>query len=147
MRFAIYLMRRGVINTDQFARAVEAQHDEQAPLGQLAIEEGMLTVREVFKVLRTQSDLPHDRFGDTAVEMGLLSQRQVIDLLMLQGARRRPMSELLVDLEILTPAQVNREMQAFRRGQERGGAAARRVMVENAMQHVAERACEPAATL
>ncbi len=140
MRFAIYLMRRGVINSDQFARAVEAQLDEQAPLGQLAIEEGTLTVREVLKVLRVQSDLPHDRFGDTAVELGLLSQQQVNDLLMLQSARRRPMGELLVDLEILTPAQLDREMQAFRRGQERGGAAARRVIVENALQKVAGRA-------
>lgn len=133
MRFAIYLLRRGVINSDQFASAVEAQQDGQPPLGQVAIEEGMLTVREVFKILRLQTDLPNDRFGEAAVELGLLSRKQVAELLMLQANRRKPMTQVLVDLEIMTPAQVDREMQAFRRGLERGGADSRRKLIENAM--------------
>ncbi len=139
MRFALYLLRRDVITTDQFAQLVEAHLDEQAPLGQLAIEQGVLGVREVLKVLRLQSDLPHDRFGETAVELELLTRDQVAELLMKQASRRRPMSQLVVDFGFLTEDQARQEMQAFRRRQERGGAAARRTLVENAIQHVAER--------
>lgn len=122
MRFGMYLMRRGVISAEQLVDALEEQADRQPPLGQIAIEEGALSVRDVFEVLRAQSESSSNRFGDVAMERGLLTRRQIADLLMLQADRVRPLSEILIDLGAVDPAIVEAELEAYRRDRERDGA-------------------------
>ncbi|MEX2168046.1 MAG: hypothetical protein WD851_01935 [Pirellulales bacterium] len=123
MKFGLFLTRSGVIAPEQFISVLQKQQEDLVPLGQLAIEEGKLTVQDVFKVLRVQTDLPHDRFGETAVELGLLDKRDIAELLMVQSGRCQPFSTLLVEMGFLTSEQVDRELLAYRRGLERDGAA------------------------
>lgn len=122
MRFGIYMMRRGVLSAEQLIEALDEQMSLQPPMGQLAIEEGVLSVREVFAVLRTQADTANGRFGDAAMQLGLLDRGQVANLLMLQADRIPPLSDLLVSIGTLDQATVDNELASFRRDMERSGA-------------------------
>lgn len=75
-------------------------------IGQLALEEGVLTGRDVFDVLRAQRETPSMRFGEIAVEMGLMRQEDLRRLIMLQSDRRQPFERILVDHGVLTAEQM-----------------------------------------
>ncbi len=122
MQFGMYLYKRGVVDAHDLVHAYELQDERRVPLGVLAIEHDLLAVRDVLSVLRVQSDLPNDRFGEIAVDLGLMTNRDVAELLMIQSDRRPSMGECLVELGILTPEKAAKELAAFRRERERGGA-------------------------
>lgn len=118
MHFGLYLKKKGIVTAEQLVDALEVQHSDLVRIGQLAIEEGILSVREVFKVLRCQSDLPNERFGEIAVDLGLMTKDQLQHLLMVQSNRKPPLVEVLVDREVLTRTQANRELASYRRAME-----------------------------
>lgn len=121
MKFGMYLYRSGLIDADQFLKGLELQEERLVPLGVLAMEQGTLAVRDVLSILRVQSDLPNDRFGDIAIELGLMSGRDLAELLMLQSDRKPSLADCLVELGFLTKLQKDDELAAFRRERERGG--------------------------
>ena len=121
MHFGLHLVRKGIIEASHFVAALEQQLQDMVPIGQMAIDEGVLTMRQVFEVLRAQSDVPPERFGDAAVERGVLTQGDLAQLLMKQSDRKRPFSEILVEQGVLTEEQAAEELSAFRRARERGG--------------------------
>ena len=122
MQFGIYLLKQRTITAEQLIEAMQLQVERVVPLGIIAMEEGRLAVRDVLSILRVQSDLPNDRFGDIAIDLGLMSRRDLAELLMIQSDRRMPIGDCLVELDILTSEQVDESLAAFRRDRERGGA-------------------------
>jgi hypothetical protein len=125
MRFGLYLFHKGIITADQLVAAWETQSRNQPQLGQLAIEEGKLSVKDLFRILRVQSDLTRDRLGETAIELGLMTRRDLAELLMLQSDRQRPLQDILVEHQALTAEQAQAELEAFRHSMERGNASRR----------------------
>ncbi len=117
MHFGLYLYRKGVINAEQLVRALELQLKRVVPIGQLALEECVLSAREVFNVLQAQHSWPHERFGELAIEMGLMSRDDLMRLLLLQSDRQMPLDEILMRQGVLTQEQVERELDEFRRVQ------------------------------
>jgi hypothetical protein len=117
MHFGLYLRTNGVITAEQLVSAIEVQMSTLVPIGQLALEEGMLTARDIFNILRTQSWAPNVRFGEMAVEMGLLTHDDVMRLLMIQSDRKRPIAEILVAQRVLTPEQLRSQLAAYRQAQ------------------------------
>ena len=118
MKFCLYLKNKGLITAEQLVAAIEVQHDKLTPIGQLAIEEGVLSARNVFKVLRCQSDLPHERFGGVAVELGLMTRDQLEQLLTLQASRKPPLLEILIRQGAVSTAQANEQLAEYRREME-----------------------------
>ncbi len=114
MQFGLYLKNRGVISAEQLVAAVEVQQARLVPIGQLALEEGMLNPREIFSILRGQCNAPHDYFGEMAIEMGLLARDDVMRLLMIQSERKRPIGEILVEQGVLSESQLKAELAAYR---------------------------------
>ena len=114
MHFGLYLKNKGVITAEQLVEALEAQLKTLVPIGQLALEEGVLSARDIFNVLRAQSDSPNERFGDLAVEMRLMTRDDVMRLLMIQADRKRPIAEILVEQGVLTPAELKSQLAAYR---------------------------------
>ncbi len=55
MHFAVHLKKSGVITAEQLVAAVEVQLSMLVPIGQLALEEGILAARDIFNILRAQS--------------------------------------------------------------------------------------------
>jgi hypothetical protein len=119
MKFGLYLKKKGVITADELFAAIEYQQTQLPPIGQLAIEEGALSARQVFKVLRCQSGIPHERFGEVAVGMGMMQPAELNRLLMLQWQRKPSLSDVLVKLQILSPSEVDVELEEYRTAMER----------------------------
>ena len=105
MQLELALVQTGVISADDYVEALTRRDQERPALGQVAIEEGMLTATEVLNVLRRQHANPLRRFGELAVELGYLDNRQVAALLMQQQERERPVIDHLVELGRLSREQ------------------------------------------
>ena len=114
MQFGLYLLKKGVISPEQFVAALEVQLESLVPIGQLALEEGMLSARDIFDILLAQSDAPNVRFGDLAIEMGLLTRDDVMRLLMIQADRKREIGDILVRQGVLSESQLKAELAAYR---------------------------------
>jgi hypothetical protein len=117
MQFGLYLKNKGVISSDQLVAALEVQLGSLVPIGQLALEENVLSPRDIFTVLQAQSDSPNERFGDLAVEMGLMTRGHLMRLLMIQADRKRAIADILISQGALTAQKAATEMAAYRREQ------------------------------
>jgi hypothetical protein len=115
MHFGLYLKNKGVVSAEQLVAAAAIQLSSLTRIGQLALEESIISPRDIFDVLRAQSQSPNQRFGDLAIEMGLMTRDELMRLLMIQTDRRRPIAEILVSQGVLTRQQVAGEMSEYRR--------------------------------
>src|SRR4029078_7746084 len=106
--------KKGVISAGQFVAALETQLATLPRIGQLALEEGLISPRAIFDVLQAQRRRPDVRFGELAIEMGLMSRNELTRLLMVQADRKRPLAEVFVKEGILNERQVSQEMAEFR---------------------------------
>ncbi len=130
MKFGMFLHQQRKITAEQLVAALAHQSKELPPIGLIALEEGRMAAQDVFRVLRVQTDLPHDRFGDIAVELGLLTKRDLAELLMLQSDRRKPIDKCVVELGFLTALQADEQLLAFRKSMELGSTKkARRIAI------------------
>jgi hypothetical protein len=115
MHFGLHLKKVGLITAEQLVAAIEVQLNTLVPIGQLALEEGILSARDIFDILQAQNAAPTERFGDLAIEMGLMKRDDLMRLLMIQADRKRPISEILVAHGAVTQQQAELELAAFRR--------------------------------
>ncbi|MEM6329597.1 MAG: hypothetical protein AAF790_05045 [Planctomycetota bacterium] len=122
MKFGLYLLRRNIITAEQLVAALEKQQEDLPPLGQLAIETGRMSVRDVFRTLRVQAETAKEPFGKLAIGMGLLSRADVAELLLLQSDRRATLDKALAAIGAFTPREGAEHLDAFRRECERCGA-------------------------
>jgi len=118
MKFGLFLVQQGVITADQLVAALEIQQQRSVPLGQLAIEECLMSARDVFRVLQSQREHPRDRFGEIAVDLGLITYDELQRLLMLQMNRKPALVDVLVRQGVLTPEKAELELAAFRQAME-----------------------------
>src|SRR6476620_11836406 len=107
MHFGLYLKKKGVISAEQFVAALEAQLATMPRIGQLALEEGLISPRDIFDVLRAQRESPDVRFGDLALEMGLMTRDELMRLLMIQADRKRPLADVFVVEGMLSQERVD----------------------------------------
>jgi hypothetical protein len=115
MHFGLHLKKKAIITAEQLVSAIEIQLATKPRIGQLALEEGILMPRDIFDVLRAQSESPDVRFGELAIEMRLMTHAQLTRLLMIQSDRQRPIAEILVEQGVITKQQAGEEMTEFRR--------------------------------
>ena len=114
MHFGLYLKNKGVISAEQLTTALEEQLDSLVPIGQLALEEDLLSARDIFTVLQAQNNSPGERFGDLAVEMGMMTRDELMRLLMIQADRKRPLVEILVAQRTISQTQAAAELATYR---------------------------------
>jgi hypothetical protein len=119
MHFGLYLNKKGTISAEQLVAALEAQLETLPKIGQLAIEEGIISPRGIFDVLRAQSESPNERFGEIAIEMGLMTRDELMWLLMIQTDRKCPLDRVFVAQGVLSEQQAAAEMAEFRRSNRR----------------------------
>jgi len=128
MKFGLYLKNKGAITAEQLVAALEQQHCRLPSVGQVAMEEGVLSARQVFKVLRFQSGIPHERFGEVAVGMGMITPAELQRLLMIQWERKPSLADVLVQLRILSQVRVDEELSAYRTAMERRNVVIKRYL-------------------
>jgi hypothetical protein len=144
MHFGLYLKNKRIITADQLVGALEVQMNNLVPIGQLALEEGILSARDIFDVLRAQKDSPTERFGDLAVEMGLMTRDDVMRLLMIQADRKTSIAEILVNRGVLSKPQVTRELAAYRESLLRPAGQTTTTIVPVPRRKIGERASQDA---
>jgi hypothetical protein len=125
MLFGIYLVENGVISCEEFYEALKLQLRTRPQLGSLAIEKRLLSVRQVFAILRSQCDSTEDLFGRLAVKLGYLAPEALRQLTEEQSRRVRPFSEILVESGILSSDEVERHLSDYRQAMENADSAAR----------------------
>jgi hypothetical protein len=140
MHFGLYLHKKGMISAEQLVAAIELQFSTMVPLGQLALEVGVLSARDIFDVLQAQSDSPSERFGELAIELGMMNRDDLMRLLMIQTDRKRPIAEILVEQRVLSQRDAARELTEYRRAQLRP-----RAMLAPAKPHAIKKSEERAA--
>jgi hypothetical protein len=123
MHFGLYLKKKGMISAEQLVAALEAQLATMPRIGQLALEEGIISPRDIFDVLLAQRKSPDVRFGELAIEMRLLTRGDLMRLLMIQADRKRPLADVFVTEGILSEGQVAHEMANFRQPRTTGRTA------------------------
>ena len=86
MVFGEYLVEQNIIGKKDLARALEIQKTDRVPLGQLALQKGLIDNKQLFRILSRQRK-PEEKnksFGKLAVEMKYLNQEQIETLLNLR---------------------------------------------------------------
>lgn len=111
-RFGQYLVTRGILTGADLASAVEIQHSRQSLLGQVAIREQYMTVRQVMDVLRNQAGTTM-QFGEVAVQLGYLDEPDVEELLTLQTNTRPQLVDVLIEQGKLTAETYLRTLDEF----------------------------------
>src|SRR3954464_14858678 len=123
MHFGLYLKKKGLISAEQLVNALEAQLASMPRIGQLALEEGIVSPREIFEVLLAQSSSPTEMFGELAIQMGFMTRNELMQLLMIQADRKQPLQQILVAHGILTEQEAASHMLEFRRSMSKGKTA------------------------
>jgi hypothetical protein len=111
-RFGQYLVTRGILTEADLAATAELQHSRQSLLGQVAIREQYMTVRQVMDVLRNQAGTTK-QFGEVAVELGYLDEPDVEELLVLQANTRPQLADILIEQGKLTAETYLRTLDEF----------------------------------
>ena len=117
MHFGLYLKKKGILTADQLVAALEIQLTTLPRIGQLALEEGIISPRDIFDVLHAQRLSPDVRFGELAIEMNLMTRDELTRLLMIQSDRKRPLFEIFIEQGMLSKERAGAEMSEFRGSQ------------------------------
>jgi hypothetical protein len=140
MHFGLYLHRQGIITAEELVAALDVQLRRLVPIGQLALEEGILSARDIFDILRAQEDAPGEHFGELAIELGRMNRDDLMRLLMIQADRRLPLAEILVWQGVLRKDEAMVHLNAYRRTRARAPRSAAEVMPRATRPNLAGRA-------
>jgi hypothetical protein len=110
--FGQFLLLEEAVSVDQLREALQLMESEHKVLGELAVENNLITAEQAGDINRAQltRDLP---FGMLAVEKGLLTEKQVEDLLQQQSKRRLRLGEALVRLGHLDAVEIDSLLEKF----------------------------------
>ena len=85
------------------------------PIGRIALEYGLLDMKQVFEILNRQADAIHLKFCAIALDLGYLDKQQVLFLLAIQKSRRPPIGEILVEMGVISPEQLAVSLAEFQK--------------------------------
>lgn len=99
MLFGEYLLEQELVKEEDLIFALDAQQKNKMPLGQMAVQKGLIDSKALFKVLteqRKKTREPND-FGSIALEMHFLNEEQVNELVGSQNTTNELLGTILVD--------------------------------------------------
>jgi len=116
MNFGDYLVRQSIIREKDLTRTLEMQKVDRIPLGQLALQKGLIDNKALFRILSRQRKVEgrNQTFGQLAIQLGYLSQEQVNDLLKMQTQTNRLLGELLVSQGFVSQVEMIKALKKFR---------------------------------
>ena len=116
MIFGEYLVEQNIVRKKDLVRALEIQKTDRVPLGQLAMQKGLIDNKKLFRILSRQRKPEEEdkSFGKLAVAMGYLSQEQVETLLEQQTHTNRLLGEILVSQGWVSQLELIKALKKFR---------------------------------
>lgn len=101
---ALHLLSREVATLEQIEAAVAVLRKTRPLLGKLALNEGKLTMPQVFRILEEQA-MTKEYFGEIAVRLGYLDEATLNELLRMQRECSPTLADVLVEQGVISPEQ------------------------------------------
>lgn len=114
LTFCIHLVRNGTISPEQLIGALEEQLASRPQLGQLALQDGLMTLSQLFEVLNAQR-FEQKQFGEIAIEKGFLSKAQLAGLLLMQSKAEVSLSDVLLSQRAISATQLAEQHDQWKR--------------------------------
>ncbi|GAB5407274.1 MAG: hypothetical protein Aurels2KO_55050 [Aureliella sp.] len=92
------LYQDGKITAEQFATAVCTVTNRQERIGEIALKNRHLTVKQVMAILAEQDNSPASKFGEVAISLGFLNRDRLMQILGEQTLASPSISEVLLEL-------------------------------------------------
>lgn len=116
LKTGLFLYHRGLIPYEALVNAMIWQQKKRARIGEIAVEIGWITHREV-DFIRAATELSGS-FGNRAVSLGLLTKDQVDILLRYQRLSLCQLGQYFVNLGYLSHGELNRELRNLKKHNE-----------------------------
>ena len=116
--FGLFLVKQGLASSQHIVKALDTQRERQMPIGKIALEYGLLDMKQVFEILNRQADEINVKFCAIALDLGYLDKQQVLFLLAIQKSRRPPIGEILVEMGVISPEQLAASLDEFKKVQD-----------------------------
>ena len=92
-----FLVDQNVLDEVAALDVRDMQQKETPPIGRLAVVEGVLTMKQIFRILNAQADSDR-RFGELAIEMGFMKTQQLLILLDIQRTKRPGLNKIIMEM-------------------------------------------------
>lgn len=116
MNLGEFLVQENIIQVTDLDHALAIQKTDRVPLGQLALQKGLIDSKHLFRILSRQRR-PEDRnknFGTLAITLGYLDREQVDSLLEQQTHTNRLLGEILVSLRLVSQMKLIKTLKKLR---------------------------------
>ena len=116
MIFGEFLIGKNIVREEDLLRALDAQKAKRTPLGQLAVKEGFLEPKQLFKILTAQrkQGAEGENLGTVAVQMGFMTPEQMEELVKIQAETNELLCDILVGQGSLTRSELLQALKEFR---------------------------------
>lgn len=113
MLFLVWLVDRRLLDAGQVVEVMRAIGRRSPPIGRVAMEEGLMTMKAVMHTLQQQAGNPRERFGDVAIRLGYLDELQVKALVGCQAWRQPRVNQVVAELGFLSGAAIDEAHHQF----------------------------------
>ncbi|MDF1884054.1 chemotaxis protein CheX [Sulfurimonas sp. SAG-AH-194-C21] len=110
--FGHYLLDNNVLTAQQLTQAVEYQSLKNLTLGELAVREQLITMKDAQKINDKQRSLDK-RFGEVSIALELLDEVQITMLLKIQKEEKVFFGEVLLLKEFINQETLDKELSTF----------------------------------
>lgn len=116
MIFGEFLIEKNIVREEDLLKALDAQRAQQIPLGQLAVKEGFLEPKQLFKILTAQREQGNGggHLGMIAVNMGFMTLERMEALVKMQTETSELLGDILVEQGSLTRSELLLALKNFR---------------------------------
>ena len=111
--FGRFLISRNVVNVEMVRKAINLQKGKAILIGELAIQEGILSLDQVFNILEKRLE-EQKFFCQIAVELGYMTKTNANNLLKLQKKRLPPLGDILLKIKAIGHDELERELRFFK---------------------------------
>ena len=110
------MIEKNIVREEELLKALDDQKAKRVPLGQLAVKEGFLEPKQLFKILTAQRKQGSEggNFGAVAVEMGFMTPEKMAELVKIQTETNELLGDILVEQEFLTRSELLQALKEFR---------------------------------
>lgn len=105
--FVAHLVDEKIIDAADIDRANTRRAEFTAPIGRLALQQGLLTMKQVTLILNEQID-SNRLFGEIAIDLGLMTEEQLAKLLVHQKLVQPSLSAVIVEMKLVDEATMER---------------------------------------
>jgi len=110
--FGHYLLDEKIISPEQLTQAVEYQAENNLSLGEIAVRENLITLKDAETINDKQRSLDK-RFGEVSVSLGLLTEKQIDYLLATQKKEKVFFGEVLLKKDFISQKALDTALATF----------------------------------